>query len=199
LAQVAKQEFSCFLSNFESEEGLSMEQHDFCFPDKSTQEQCPDISLQHDTTHPLLDSILYNLTFVAPFRGLYCCPYCPKEKNKLRARGITSLITHLVEHHKKLLTSWFSCPPCLNMTIVDWDTFPEHYQCHHEQDTVLMVILDKTLSHSRTCWATALASYIAKTNVWLNTTNRQEIKSTEQNYTSSAIGGYAAKHGMTDH
>jgi hypothetical protein len=199
IAQVAKQEFSRFVANFESEEGLSTEQQDFRFPDKSTQEQCPDIGLRHDTARPLLDTILNNSVFVAPFRGLYCCPYCPKETNKLRAKGITSLITHLAEHHKKLLTAWFSCPACVATTIVDWDTYIQHYQRHHEQGAALMVVLDETLSHSRNCWATAMASYIATTNIWLNAANRKEIKSTEQDFTFSAIGGYAAKHGMSAH
>ena len=52
-------------------------------------------------------------------------------------RDISDVIAHLINHHKKLVKSWFSC------TITDWNSYGYHWVKFRASCLGLIVVLEE--------------------------------------------------------
>ena len=71
-----------------------------------------------------VDEILNNSVFTSPYYGDIMCSFCC---SMIGTRDISDVICHLVNRHKKLVKSWFSCPVCISTTITDWNGFGQSW------------------------------------------------------------------------
>ena len=53
------------------------------------------------------------------------------------------VMAHLVNRHKKLVRSWFSCPVCISTPITDWNRFSNHWLKYHCSCLGLIVVLEE--------------------------------------------------------
>jgi hypothetical protein len=108
-----------------------------------------------------VDLELNNSVMVAAFFGPWSCMYCDEV---VIMRGIMTAVEHLSAKHVRLMTSFFSCPTCLQTVICTWDSFMEHYQSYHEMAESLCVTLDATCTHSRIGWGMAMVAWMTAVN-----------------------------------
>ena len=89
-------------------------------PPVERQQRCIDVKARDKITN---DEILNNAVFTAPFYRDIMCSFCCQ---MISTRDISDVISHLVNHHKKLVKAWFSCPVCISTTLTDWNGFRYH-------------------------------------------------------------------------
>ena len=87
-----------------------------------------------------VDKILNNSVFASPCYGDIMCSFCC---NMIITRDIADVLAHLVNRHKKLVRSWFSCPVCISTTITDWNGFSNHWLQYHSSCLSLIVVLEE--------------------------------------------------------
>ena len=137
-----------------------------------------------------VDEILNNAVFTAPFYGDIMCTYCCK---MIVTRDIADIHRHLVNRHKKLVKSWFSCPSCLSCTITDWNGFSYHWVKYHASSLGLIVVLDEANVAARLSMGLALHTWIS-TCILMDVQPVETMDSeVELPLMHSAIGGYAEK------
>ena len=95
------------------------------FPPAECQQRSIDVKARDKMT---VDEILNNSVFTSPYYGDIMCSFCC---NMIATRDISDVMGHLVNRHKKLVRSWFSCPVCISTTITDWNGFGHHWMRYH--------------------------------------------------------------------
>ena len=99
----------------------------------------------------------------------------------IATRDISVVMGHLVNRHKKLVKSWFSCPVCISTTITDWNG--HHWMRYHSSCQGLIVVLEEANTH---VWISSCKLM----KIWPQESMDLEI---EPPLMRSAIGGYAEK------
>lgn len=87
-----------------------------------------------------IESRLINSVPVKIFKGEFDCMYC---EQTIRVNSATDLTEHLFQEHKNLTKSIMTCPVCINVRILDWKQYPEHWTLRHEPGINLMMVLDE--------------------------------------------------------
>jgi hypothetical protein len=163
--QFDKVDFDAFIDNWEKDhaEIPSIFEHRGWprFHDMSIQLMSPDVSKRGRKGNYSVDLELNNSVMVAAFFGPWSCMYCDEV---VIMRGIMTAVEHLSAKHVRLMTSFFSCPTCLQTVICTWDSFMEHYQSYHEMAESLCVTLDATCTHSRIGWGMAMVAWMTAVN-----------------------------------
>ena len=111
----------------------------------------------------------------------------------IATRDISDVMGHLVNRHKKLVRSWFSCPVCISTTITDWNGFGHHWMRYHSSCLGLIVVLEEANIAARLSMGLALHAWISSCKlmkIWPQENMDSEI---EAPLMRSAIGGYAEK------
>ena len=137
-----------------------------------------------------VDKILNNSVFASPCYGDIMCSFCC---NMIITRDIADVLAHLVNRHKKLVRSWFSCPVCISTTITDWNGFSNHWLRYHSSCLGLIVVLEGANIAARLSMGLALHTWISSCKlmkVWLQENMDSEV---EAPLMRSAIGGYTEK------
>ena len=112
----------------------------------------------------------------------------------ITTRDIADVIGHLINRHKKLAKSWFSCPSCLSCTITDWNGFTYHWVKYHASCLGLIVVLEEANVAARLSMGLALHTWIS-TCMLMNIRAIETLDSeVELPLMHSAIGGYAEKN-----
>ena len=135
-----------------------------------------------------VDEILNNSVFASPYYGDIMCSFCC---NMIATRDISDVMGHLVNRHKKLVRSWFSCPVCISTTITDWNGFSHHWMRYHSSCLGLIVVLEEANIAARLSMGLALHAWISSCKlmkIWPQENMDSEI---EAPLMRSAIGGYA--------
>jgi hypothetical protein len=193
-AQTQKVDFEAFVEHWEKphvsipDDGVTGWPR---FHEMATQLRSPDISKRGQQGNYSTEIELNNSVHVACFFGPWNCHYC---KDIVYVSGIASAVRHLARYHSKLLVSLFTCPVCVEPYVVEYDSFPEHYEICHEPAESLCVTLDVTNTHSRVGWGMAMMA-------WMQTihclgVNREEVsKCGELDNYRGMWGGYCPNKG----
>ena len=115
----------------------------------------------------------------------------------ITCRDIADVVGHLVNRHKKLARSWFSCPSCLSCTITDWAGYSYHWVKYHASSLALIVVLEEANVAARLSVGLALHTWIATCKfmkIWPLDSVDSEV---ELPLMRSAAGGYAEKDRYT--
>ena len=191
MSAMSRPEFLSKIPRFNEDSGPD-DSEDLCrFPPAELQSRCSDVRVRGPTT---VDIILNNSVFAAPFYGDILCSYCCQ---MITCRDIADVIGHLVNRHKKLARSWFSCPSCLSCTITDWAGFSAHWVKYHASSLALIVVLEEANVAARLSLGLALHTWIATCKlmrIWPMDSVDSEV---ELPLMRSAAGGYAEKEKYT--
>jgi len=109
-----------------------------------------------------LDSILSNSVHILPFWGPYRCSWC---SGVVMSTGIDKLIEHICIAHRGLRTAAFSCPACVGVSVLHWESFAVHWEKFHSSGTALAMVLNEACVHARYGWGIALLAVITTTSV----------------------------------
>jgi hypothetical protein len=124
------------------------------------QKKSPDVMLAGKGIS--VDDILNNSIYISPFTGPHVCGFCGLT---VQGTGIESLLEHFATRHRKLRDSYFSCPACINVVIVSWESYSRHFAKTHEASTALLIVLNQIQTHVRTSWGIALLAFIKVINI----------------------------------
>ena len=137
-----------------------------------------------------VDEIMNNSVFASPYYGDIICSFCC---NMITTRDISDVMCHLLNQHKKLVRSWFSCLVCISTTITDWNGFGHYWMRYHSSCLGLIVVLEEANIAVRLSMGLALHAWITSCKlmkIWPQENMDSEI---EAPLMRSAIGGYAEK------
>ena len=79
--------------------------------------------------------------------------------------GIDKLIEHICIAHRGLRTAAFSCPACVGVSVLHWESFAVHWEKFHSSGTALAMVLNEACVHARYGWGIALLAVITTTSV----------------------------------
>jgi hypothetical protein len=160
IIQAHKKDFRGFIELIDAETGIEPAAGVYGdwarFPSTQQQVQSDDID-RRGNANMYLDLELSNTVHIAPAWGPHECPYCDET---VYGKGFTTLLEHLASKHESLATSYFSCPTCITVEILDWQTYPAHYAEKHQVQEAMCVVFDISCVHSRTSWGIALVMWI---------------------------------------
>jgi hypothetical protein len=105
-----------------------------------------------------MDSILSNTVHTNPFWGSFRCPWC---NEILVTTGLPTLIQHILIDHRKLQTSNFSCPSCIGVAILTWESWPTHWVRCHEPGQALAMVLNEAAPNIRYGWGIAMIATLS--------------------------------------
>jgi hypothetical protein len=190
IIQAHKKDFRGFIELIDAETGIEPAAGVYGdwarFPSTQQQVQSDDID-RRGNANMYLDLELSNTVHIAPAWGPHECPYCDET---VYGKGFTTLLEHLASKHEKLATSYFSCPTCMTVEILDWQSYPAHYAEKHQVQEAMCVVFDISCVHSRTSWGIALVMWITALDTsGVDRTNLPAAGETKQY--RSAYGGYA--------
>ena len=117
MAQMSRPEYLAKIPRYTEDSGPEDGENLCRFPPVERQQRCIDVKARDKMT---VDEILNNAVFTVPFYGDIMCSFCCP---MISTRDISDVISHLVNRHKKLVKSWFSCPVCISTTITDWNVW----------------------------------------------------------------------------
>ena len=187
MSVMSRPEFLSKVPRF-TEDGGPEDGEDLCrFPPVEKQNRCSDVKVRGQMT---VDKILNNSVFTSPYYGDILCSFCCQ---MITTHDIADVIGHLVNRHKKLARSWFSCPSCLSCTITDWSGFTFHWVKYHASCLGLIVVLEEANVAARLSMGLALHTWISTCKlmkIWPIDSVDSEV---ELPLMHSAIGGYAEK------
>ena len=121
MAQISRPEYLAKIPRYTEDSGPE-DGDELCrFPPAECQQRSIDVKARDKMT---VDEILNNSVFTSPYYGDIMCSFCC---SMIGTRDISDVICHLVNRHKKLVKSWFSCPVCISTTITDWNGFGQSW------------------------------------------------------------------------
>ena len=187
MAQVSRAEYVNKIPRYTEDAGPE-NQEDLCrFPPVEMQRHSIDVKAREGMT---IDEIINNSALTSPYYGDMMCCFCC---NTIKCRDISDVYTHLIERHKKLQKSWFSCPACLSCVVLDWTSYTNHWLRYHSSCLALMVVLDEANVSPRLCFGLALHSWIVMCRLMNIRPEDGMNAEVEAPILRSAIGGYAEK------
>jgi hypothetical protein len=134
-----------------------------------------------------LDQALANEPLAEPFSGPQACPYCP---DILQITEPKDFLLHLFTNHEALTKTFFTCPACINICILDKDTYPAHYTEVHSGTSSLIMIFTETATNIRNQHALQLSLFV---EIVLRLEKIYPITDLEENlHYASSIGGYSS-------
>ena len=129
---------SRFFRNFIWEGGLADSRNNwFRHPPLSRQMKSSDMKARNDS----MDWVLSNSVHCTPFWGSTICNFC---HDLLFITDIQNILNHMATKHKILLSSVFSCPACLELTLHSWKSFREHFRNVHNPSLGLLTVFCET-------------------------------------------------------
>ena len=120
MAQMSRPEYLAKIPRYTEDAGPEDSEELCRFPPLEKQNCCIDVKARDKMS---VDEILNNTVFSSPYYGDIMCNFCCQ---MITMQDIADIIGHLINRHKKLAKSWFSCPSCLSCTITDWTGFTYH-------------------------------------------------------------------------
>ena len=187
MAQISRQEYLAKIPRYNEDSG-PQDGDELCrFLPAEWQQKSIDVKARDKMT---VDEILNNSVFASLYYGDIMCSFCC---NMIVTRDIADVMAHLVNRHKKLVRSWFSCPVCISTTITDWNSFSNHWLRYHSSCLGLIVVLEGANIAARLSMGLALHTWISSCKlmkVWLQENMDSEV---EAPLMRSAIGGYTEK------
>jgi hypothetical protein len=105
-----------------------------------------------------MDSILNNAIFISPFWGNYRCSWCDIV---IVTTGLPTLISHILCEHRRIQQSHFSCPCCIGTAVLNWDSWPGHFERNHAPGQAFAMVLNELAANSRYGWGIALMAAIS--------------------------------------
>ena len=187
MAQMIRPEYLAKIPRYTEDAGPEDGEELCRFPPIEKQNRCIDVKARDKMS---VDEILNNAVFSSPYYGDIMCNFCCQ---MIPTRNISDVIGHLINRHKKLAKSWFSCPSCLSCTITDWSGFTFHWVKYHASCLGLIVVLEEANVAARLSVGLALHTWISTCKmmkIWPVDTIDSEVELPLQH---SAIGGYAEK------
>ena len=88
-----------------------------------------------------MDWVLSNSVHCTPFWGTTVCNFCT---DRLFITDVHTILDHLASKHKILLSSVFSCPSCLELTLHSWKSFRDHFRSFHNPSLGLLTVFCET-------------------------------------------------------
>jgi hypothetical protein len=105
-----------------------------------------------------MDSILNNAIFISPFWGNFRCSWCDIV---IVTTGLPTLISHILCDHRRIQQSHFSCPCCIGTTVLNWDSWPGHFERNHAPGQAFAMVLNELAANSRYGWGIAVMAAIS--------------------------------------
>ena len=154
MAQISRPEYLAKIPRYTEDSGPENGDELCRFPPAEWQQRSIDVKARDKMT---ADEILNNAVFTAPYYGDIMCSFCC---NMIATRDISDVLGHLVNRHKKLVKSWFTCPVCISTTITDWNGFGLHWMRYHVSCLGLIVVLEEANIAARMSMGLALHSWM---------------------------------------
>ena len=129
---------SRFCRNFISEGALADSRNNWGrHPPISRQMKSSDMKARNES----MDWVLSNSVHCTPFWGSTTCNFC---NDLLFITDIHNILNHLASKHKILLSSIFSCPACIELTLHSWKSYREHFRNVHNPSLGLLTVFCET-------------------------------------------------------
>jgi hypothetical protein len=132
-----------------------------------------------------VEDTLSNSVHVAPFWSLSICPYCVA---RVDVTSISSWIEHFLGHHRRLFSSFFTCPTCIGIRVYNVTSYIGHWEEAHAPSLALIVVLDESNVSAR--YGCGLALFTIMKIVDLMKLAPQEPNLGEADRMDSVYGGY---------
>ena len=127
-----------FYRNYLSEGGLADSRNNwFRHPPLPRQMKSSDMRARANS----MDWVLSNSVHCTPFWGTTVCNFCT---DMLFITDVLTILDHLASKHKILLSSVFSCPSCLELTLHSWKSFRDHFRSFHNPSLGLLTVFCET-------------------------------------------------------